>query len=103
MQQPATLAASYVAEDISFQVLGRLLLENKLQGILRGVSAFGREVMRPHLSEEKAFVRPKIGLALGGGFARGVAHVGVLRVLQNEGIPIDYIAGTSSGALIGAM
>jgi NTE family protein len=78
-------------------------LENKLQGILRGVSAFGREVIRPHHSQEKPFVRPKIGLALGGGFARGVAHVGVLRVLENEGIPIDYIAGTSSGALIGAM
>src|SRR5437016_10954595 len=40
---------------------------DKLQGILRGVSAFGREVMRPHHTQEKPFVRPKIGLALGGG------------------------------------
>src|SRR5438309_11438823 len=46
---------------------------------------------------------PRIGLALGGGFARGVAHIGVLKVLEREGIPIDYIAGTSSGAIIGAM
>ena len=59
--------------------------------------------MRPHHQQEKPFVRPKIGIALGGGFARGVAHVGVLRVLEDEGIPIDYIAGTSSGAVIGAM
>ena len=44
--------------------------------------------------------RPKIGLALGGGFARGIAHVGVLRVLQEHDIPVDFIAGTSVGALI---
>src|SRR5690242_9208563 len=45
--------------------------------------------------------RPKIGLALAGGFARGIAHVGVLRVFRDAGIPIDYVAGTSVGALIG--
>ncbi|HKN61899.1 MAG TPA: patatin-like phospholipase family protein [Candidatus Acidoferrales bacterium] len=44
--------------------------------------------------------RPRVGVALGGGFARGIAHVGVLRVLQENDIPIDYIAGTSVGALI---
>jgi NTE family protein len=44
--------------------------------------------------------RPRVGLALGGGFARGIAHVGVLRVLRENDIPIDYIAGTSVGALI---
>jgi NTE family protein len=43
-----------------------------------------------------------IGLALGGGFARGIAHIGVLKVLEREGIPIRCIAGTSVGALIGA-
>ncbi len=47
--------------------------------------------------------RPKIGLALGGGFARGLAHVGVLKVLEQEQIPIDFVAGTSVGALIGAV
>src|SRR6202163_856829 len=46
--------------------------------------------------------RPRVGLALAGGFARGIAHVGVLRALQNGGIPIDVVAGTSVGALIGA-
>ncbi len=44
----------------------------------------------------------KVGLALSGGAARGLAHVGVLRVMQKEGIPIDLIAGTSAGAVIGA-
>ena len=47
--------------------------------------------------------RPKLGLALGSGAARGLAHIGVLKVLEEEKIPIDIIAGTSIGALIGAM
>jgi len=47
--------------------------------------------------------RPKIGLALGGGGARGLAHVGVLKILERENIPVDFIAGTSAGSLIGAM
>jgi NTE family protein len=45
--------------------------------------------------------RPKIGLALAGGFARGIAHIGVLRAFRDAGIPIDFVAGTSVGALIG--
>jgi NTE family protein len=44
----------------------------------------------------------RVGLALGGGFARGIAHIGVLRVLEEAGIQIDCIGGTSVGALIGA-
>lgn len=47
--------------------------------------------------------RPKIALALGGGGTRGVAHVGVLRVLSREHIPIDYIVGTSMGAIVGGL
>jgi len=47
--------------------------------------------------------RPTIGLALGGGAARGAAHVGVIRELERLGIPIDYIAGTSMGAIVGAL
>jgi NTE family protein len=46
--------------------------------------------------------RPKVGVALGGGFARGIAHIGVLRVLEQYEIPVDFIAGTSVGALIAA-
>jgi len=47
--------------------------------------------------------RPKIGLVLGGGGARGAAHIGVLRVLERERIPVDYIAGTSMGAIVGGL
>jgi NTE family protein len=47
--------------------------------------------------------RPRVGLALAGGFARGIAHIGVIRALRNAGVPIDVVAGTSVGALIGAV
>jgi NTE family protein len=46
--------------------------------------------------------RPRVGVALGGGFARGIAHVGVLRVLEAHNIPVDVICGTSVGALVAA-
>lgn len=61
-------------------------------GAVRGLRSFA-------YSEEN---RPKVGVALGGGFARGIAHIGVLRVLEQHHIPIDFIAGTSVGALIAA-
>lgn len=48
-------------------------------------------------------VPPKVGVALGGGGARGFAHVGVLRVLEQEKIAVDAVAGTSVGSLIGAL
>lgn len=48
-------------------------------------------------------VRPKIGLALSGGGPRGAAHIGVLKVLLDHKIPIDFIAGTSAGAIVAAM
>jgi NTE family protein len=54
--------------------------------------------------KDPAGARPlRVGLALGGGGTRGAAHVGVLRVLQREGIPINAIAGTSMGAIVGGL
>lgn len=47
--------------------------------------------------------RPKVGLALGGGGAKGAAEVGVLKVIERAGIPIDYIAGTSIGSIVGGL
>lgn len=48
-----------------------------------------------------ANLRKRVGLALGGGGARGLAHIGVLSVLDEAGIPIDYLAGASAGSIIG--
>ena len=45
-------------------------------------------------------VRPRIGLVLGGGGARGAAHIGVLEVLEKLRVPVDCVAGTSMGALV---
>ncbi len=53
--------------------------------------------------EKPKAVAPKIGLALGGGGARGAAHVGVLDVLAKEGIKFDYITGTSIGSIVGGL
>ncbi|HYF96218.1 MAG TPA: patatin-like phospholipase family protein [Symbiobacteriaceae bacterium] len=47
--------------------------------------------------------RPRVGLVLGGGVVRGTAHIGVIRALEEEGIPVDCVVGTSSGSLIGAL
>lgn len=47
--------------------------------------------------------RPKIGVVLSGGGAKGLAHIGVLKVLEEKGIPIDYIGGSSMGAIIGGL
>src|SRR6202790_5003720 len=52
----------------------------------------------PHAFEPPR--RPRVGVALGGGFARGIAHLGVLRVLEQENIRVDFLAGTSSGAML---
>lgn len=69
--------------------------------IVHSVRAFGRGLSGSSSPTLPARV-PAIGLALGGGFARGIVHVGVLKVFEQEQIPIACIAGTSVGALIGA-
>jgi NTE family protein len=48
-------------------------------------------------------IRPKLGLALGGGAARGFAHVGVITALEKAGVAIDWVVGTSAGSLVGAL
>lgn len=71
--------------------------------ILRSVRTFGRELSARPATQSAATPLPRIGIALGGGFARGMAHIGVLKVLEEENVPIACIAGTSVGALIGAI
>jgi NTE family protein len=55
------------------------------------------------ISDSSMVTRKKVGLALGGGAVRGLAHVGVLSELVAADIPIDYIAGTSAGSIIGSL
>jgi NTE family protein len=71
--------------------------------IVRSIRAFVHEFARPSQDENhEQNRRPTIGLALGGGFARGLAHIGILKVLEENHIPIDFVAGTSVGSVIGA-
>jgi NTE family protein len=79
-------------------------VKNPLNKIVRSVRALGRELARQTGAETPATpaTPPKVGIALGGGFARGLAHIGVLKVLEEEKIPVDFIAGTSVGSVIGA-
>src|SRR5262249_6882922 len=66
-------------------------------------SPVSREVpIRSEAQARPTEPRPGIGLALGGGFARGFAHLGVLQVLEQNRIPITHSAGTSVGSILGA-
>jgi NTE family protein len=80
------------------------MLEDKVSNALDWLRS-ARDKVRSYAStgvEHPPTERPRVGLALAGGFARGIAHIGVLRALANANIPIDCVAGTSVGALIGA-
>jgi NTE family protein len=57
----------------------------------------------PALSRERPIPSVQVALALGGGAARGLAHIGVIEILDREGIPVAFIAGSSMGGLIGAL
>lgn len=74
--------------------------------IARSVRAFSRELSRPPIPNQTLQPaqprRLKLGVALGGGFARGLVHIGVLTALDEAAIPVDFVAGTSVGAIIGA-
>ena len=80
-------------------------MKNPLNKIVRSVRALGRELAGQAATTAapvEAPKIPKVGVALSGGFARGLAHIGVFKVLEEEGIPVDFIAGTSVGSVIGA-
>ncbi len=55
------------------------------------------------MAQEKPADNPKVGLVLSGGGAKGLAHIGILKVLEEAGVRIDYIGGTSMGAIIGGL
>ncbi|OGS11144.1 MAG: hypothetical protein A2234_02540 [Elusimicrobia bacterium RIFOXYA2_FULL_58_8] len=62
-----------------------------------------RETLWTRLALARPPARPSVGLALSGGGARGFAHTGVLEVFEDAGFPVDYVAGTSMGSVIGAL
>jgi NTE family protein len=80
----------------------------ELKGVMGHAAhlAEGGPIQPEHIrlgARESRHGRPVVGLALGGGVVRGMAHIGVLQVLQAERIPVDIVAGTSVGSLVGAI
>ncbi len=69
---------------------------------LAGAQVYAADESKPDAKAPESVKRPKICLVLSGGGARGAAHVGVIKVLEEHRIPIHCIAGTSMGALVGA-
>ncbi len=74
--------------------------KKKVLGWLRNAAVRVREFAYATPPGAEPTGRPRIGVALGGGFARGIAHLGVLRLLEQEHIPVDYLSGTSAGAML---
>jgi NTE family protein len=72
----------------------------QIERVIRSWQAFKRELRRKEAGS--ATVRRTFGVALGGGFARGLAHIGVLKVLEQENLKPDFVAGTSVGSILGA-
>jgi NTE family protein len=81
----------------------RTAVKKELDKIGRALRAFGRALTQPAPPPPAEGRAPAIGLALGGGFARGVAHIGVFKLLEEEKIPLRCLAGTSVGAIMGAI
>ena len=92
-------------------ILNKILMRHPLRAVLAGIvlalagcaSAPKPPVETPVPPVPVAKVPPRVGLALGGGAARGFAHVGVLQVLEEAGIRPDLVVGTSAGSLVAAL
>ena len=81
----------------------RRLLTATIAALLAGCSTLsGKAPEKPPVAAPVA-AKPRIGLALGGGAARGFAHIGVIKVLESHGIVADYVVGTSAGAVVGSL
>jgi len=90
---------SIVFHSTRRQFSTRLVLAASLIA-LSGCAGFGS---KPTPAPAPQAQKPKIGLALGGGAARGFAHIGVIKMLESHGIYPDYVVGTSAGAVVGSL
>ncbi|KAG2155690.1 hypothetical protein DEU56DRAFT_768678 [Suillus clintonianus] len=101
--------AAHQMQDPDVVIAFKNLKDRVQSGIqkYRGRSRDARPQPHPMINDFSRLARrlcaKSVGVVLGGGGARGISHLGVLRALEERGIPIDYIAGTSIGALIGGL
>jgi NTE family protein len=93
-----------VKDNVRTPRSGIRLLVLSLLVLLFTVSVLIFQGCRPPVIQKPSIgSKPRVGLVLSGGASRGFAHVGVIKVLEEEGIPIDIVVGTSAGSLTGAM
>lgn len=95
-----TTRTTSIAVRSASLIIAILVLSLIASVIPRAIAQAGQQASSTTQTTQR---RPKIGLALSGGGARGFAHVGVLEWFEQHRIPVDYIAGTSMGGLVGAM
>ncbi|WP_297596599.1 patatin-like phospholipase family protein [uncultured Cetobacterium sp.] len=93
------LCISSFAND-SFEEIEIQKLKNQIKQLEKEIKQLEKQKIEKFKKETK---QPKIGLVLSGGGAKGFAHIGVLKTLEKNNIKVDYITGTSMGALIGAL
>jgi len=100
-----TLAIRRITQSSAFFWHFRIKKLSTVRKLVRSARAISRELSKPKgrgpasPTEDRCL---KLGIALGGGFARGLVHIGVLKALEDARITVDFVAGTSVGALIGA-
>lgn len=95
-----TTRTTSIAVRSASLIIAILVLSLIASVIPRAIAQAGQQASSTTQTTQR---RPKIGLALSGGGARGFAHIGVLEWFDQHRIPVDYIAGTSMGGLVGAM
>src|SRR5207253_5726552 len=92
--------SSKVFRDARGSCLTRPLRPRDVMGRRSASSAAIHDLTRPRPAAEA--VAPRIGLALGGGFARGIAHTGILRTFERHGVRLHSITGVSAGSIVAA-
>ncbi|MDE6770805.1 MAG: patatin-like phospholipase family protein, partial [Muribaculaceae bacterium] len=76
---------------------------NSFNAISRLIATLCSAIVVVCTSALPSVAQEKIGLVLSGGGAKGIAHVGVIKALEENGIPVNYVAGTSMGAIVGSL
>ncbi|WP_243231896.1 patatin-like phospholipase family protein [Flavobacterium pectinovorum] len=97
------MVALFLHEKIAFRLSQFSISIWGVQTALLILLLFSQEKSFSQENKQDSIKRPKIGLVLSGGGAKGFAHIGVLKVLEEAGIKVDYIGGTSMGAVIGGL
>ncbi|MBX9641226.1 MAG: patatin-like phospholipase family protein, partial [Mycobacteriaceae bacterium] len=94
-------AADSATSNDAAEALSRQLRRDSLDDLLVVNDPQQVEAFRARLRQVHGNKKPIVALVLGGGGARGAGHIGVLKVLEREKIPVDMVVGTSIGAIIG--